>query len=592
MIRNISFFVFASLFLFSGALPSGFVPGPGAGLAGETLNEINRSWNALRESKDWAGAERLFTEAIEEHPDAEWLYTNLSWALREQGKTEAAIEVARTAFERFQDGSGTERSRSALAIGYIKRGTVVANAGEHERALTDYRAAYKLLPKTDYVILNYAIALKNVGQFDESLKLFRQGLDLHPEYDPLRRNLVWTLAQNARSLWSTASGLTGAERRRTNERAFALANEAYEVDPTHRGALEVYGRGLSKVGRPGDAIPVLLQGHTGHPDSRAFCWPLSQAYRMRVEQLIEADPQGNRPAALKVAREIPKRLRGEPKCDNSFLFVYDSVYSLLGAFTESIPVLEGLAKRYPDHSTYPANAGEHINRYAVWLRTVQKDPAAAKSMRERGNALLRRAMDVYERNHPDRPKPDRPVAFPLKGLTYVIAAFDSGGTHSGYGKYCYDLVAADERAAMIRPGSSGDQNEDFYGFGQAVYAVRAGIVDVADDGDPDGVPGAVQYQTDGNFVRVRHADGTYASYVHLKRGSLRVRVGQRVAAGEQLGELGNSGMSVSPHLHFCLVSEDYVSMDFRFVDLQARRSPGEEPAATGGLLESGWLVEP
>ncbi|MEQ9363897.1 MAG: peptidoglycan DD-metalloendopeptidase family protein, partial [Leptospirales bacterium] len=475
------------------------------------------------------------------------------------------------------------------AIAYIKRGTVLANQKSHEQALLDYRAAYKLLPEKDYVILNYAIAMSNVEDYTASLDLYRKGVALHPEYEPLRRNLVWTLVRKVHALWADNDS---AAAKKNEGLAFTLAREAYTIDSDHRGALQIYGRALSKSGRAADALPVLLKGHESFSDSRAFCWPLSQAYRARIDELIAADPRGNRKQALAVGREIPKRLRGEPKCDNSLLFVYDSIFASLGAFDESIPTLEKLAERHPGHSTYLANAGEHINRYAVWLRTVKKDQARARAMRERGNALLRRAMDVYEKNNPQRPKPEAPVSFPLRGLTFVIASFDSGGTHSGYGKYCYDLVTVDERAAMVRPGAAGDANEDFLGFGVAVYAVRDGVVDVADDGDPDGVPGVVQYQTDGNFVRIRHTDGTYSSYVHLKRGSIQVRSGQRVRVGEQIGALGNSGMSVSPHLHFCMVSQDYVSLDFRFVTLRMRRGPNAALVPTDEILEAGWLVEP
>ena len=54
----------------------------------------------------------------------------------------------------------------------------------------------------------------------------------------------------------------------------------------------------------------------------------------------------------------------------------------------------------------------------------------------------------------------------------------------------------------------------------------------------------------GNFVRVLHDDGTMGVYLHLQRGSVRVREGQRVALGQQLARSGNTGNSTGPHLHF------------------------------------------
>ncbi|HET9482999.1 MAG TPA: M23 family metallopeptidase [Xanthomonadales bacterium] len=54
-----------------------------------------------------------------------------------------------------------------------------------------------------------------------------------------------------------------------------------------------------------------------------------------------------------------------------------------------------------------------------------------------------------------------------------------------------------------------------------------------------------------NFVVVRHEDGTLARYLHLRQGSLTAKVeGDPVAAGEVLGQVGSSGLSTGPHLHF------------------------------------------
>lgn len=52
----------------------------------------------------------------------------------------------------------------------------------------------------------------------------------------------------------------------------------------------------------------------------------------------------------------------------------------------------------------------------------------------------------------------------------------------------------------------------------------------------------------GNWVEVRHPDGTTSRYGHLaKRG---VKVGQEVDQGDRLGTVGNTGRSTGPHLHF------------------------------------------
>ena len=53
----------------------------------------------------------------------------------------------------------------------------------------------------------------------------------------------------------------------------------------------------------------------------------------------------------------------------------------------------------------------------------------------------------------------------------------------------------------------------------------------------------------GNHVVVEHDDGV-TIYAHMKTGSVRVAVGDAVACGQALGEIGSSGCSTGAHLHF------------------------------------------
>lgn len=52
----------------------------------------------------------------------------------------------------------------------------------------------------------------------------------------------------------------------------------------------------------------------------------------------------------------------------------------------------------------------------------------------------------------------------------------------------------------------------------------------------------------GNMVDIQHKDGTLTRYAHNKR--LLVQAGEVVQQGQQISEMGNSGFSTGPHLHF------------------------------------------
>jgi murein DD-endopeptidase MepM/ murein hydrolase activator NlpD len=52
----------------------------------------------------------------------------------------------------------------------------------------------------------------------------------------------------------------------------------------------------------------------------------------------------------------------------------------------------------------------------------------------------------------------------------------------------------------------------------------------------------------GNLVDIRHADGSMTRYAHNSR--LLVSAGQEVRQGQQIAEMGSTGFSTGPHLHF------------------------------------------
>lgn len=53
----------------------------------------------------------------------------------------------------------------------------------------------------------------------------------------------------------------------------------------------------------------------------------------------------------------------------------------------------------------------------------------------------------------------------------------------------------------------------------------------------------------GNGVVLRHGDGWETQYCHLKQGSVTVKRGQQVQAGDILGQVGMSGRAEFPHVH-------------------------------------------
>ncbi|GAB6392404.1 MAG: LysM domain/M23/M37 peptidase domain protein [Treponematales bacterium] len=67
----------------------------------------------------------------------------------------------------------------------------------------------------------------------------------------------------------------------------------------------------------------------------------------------------------------------------------------------------------------------------------------------------------------------------------------------------------------------------------------------------DGTVSATGFnRTFGNFVIVKHAGGYQTLYGHLS--AISVKKGDNVSSGAKIGEVGNTGMSTGPHLHFAV----------------------------------------
>lgn len=147
-----------------------------------------------------------------------------------------------------------------------------------------------------------------------------------------------------------------------------------------------------------------------------------------------------------------------------------------------------------------------------------------------------------------------PLRLPFEGDWYV---FWGGRTlaqnyHSAYRdqRFAYDIIIRRDGSSHTGDGKSLEQ---YHCWGQPILAPGAGTVVTALDSLPDQQPGRMDPENPpGNHVVVDHGNGEFSLLAHLRRGSVAVRAGQRVAQGQKLGECGNSGNTSEPHLHYHL----------------------------------------
>jgi hypothetical protein len=125
-------------------------------------------------------------------------------------------------------------------------------------------------------------------------------------------------------------------------------------------------------------------------------------------------------------------------------------------------------------------------------------------------------------------------------------------------RYAIDFYKLDEQHRTWIGDPS--KLESFLTYRVPILASAAGTVVAALDGfaNTTALPNPPKpppiNETVGNHVIVKVADGVYVLYAHMDPGSVAVRVGDQVTRGQQLGLIGSSGNSTTPHLHFQILT--------------------------------------
>ncbi len=196
----------------------------------------------------------------------------------------------------------------------------------------------------------------------------------------------------------------------------------------------------------------------------------------------------------------------------------------------------------------------------------------------------------------------------------------SHGTDLFGTRYAIDFTAVDTRgrtasSRSLRSVLATEPAELFLAYGQEVTAPCPGTVRATHDGEVDhaarrsqlnligymlGQPARIRQGPDavaGNHVILEEPQsGRFIAMVHLLNGSILVRPGQQVAAGQVLARCGNSGNSTQPHLHLQAMD----SLDLRrargvpivFRDFHEQIRSGETAVIRRGVPANASVVQP
>ena len=357
-----------------------------------------------------------------------------------------------------------------------------------------------------------------------------------------------------------------------------------------------------------------------HPGERVYAYPLDESGRYRSVQLQNAVVI-NRGAEPVVLAGIEIELVAPPHVVESRRFEGAELERMAkaGFMMQSSGMMEALRFQFGGEALVPAGVeladssvlapgeGILVARQMLAMRGAQTQ----LRVRARGLAagrLLEAAATVAIVTAESR----NAYRFPLSGTWYVGAGPSIHSHHRTVvaQEYALDLLQLGEGGRSFR--GDGTRRGDFRAYGARVLAAAPGKV-VAAVGDQEETDGDLRrpgealeaYMTRvkttqmarlargthaviGNHVVVAHDAGEYSVYAHLQPGSLRVREGDAVKAGDVLGALGTSGNSTEPHLHFhvCNGPEPLLcaGIPIRFEGLELPNADSARPLQTGDVV--------
>ena len=128
-----------------------------------------------------------------------------------------------------------------------------------------------------------------------------------------------------------------------------------------------------------------------------------------------------------------------------------------------------------------------------------------------------------------------------------------------FGNFAWDIGIVD--LSLSQFSKDPDILEDYYVFGAPVVSPLSGVIigavtDQEDNPIDRGFTGDLSQKVN-NYLTIQTSPFTYLSVVHFKKDSVSLKVGDKIKVGTPLGEVGNSGISYLPHLHYTLYTYSF-----------------------------------
>jgi len=143
---------------------------------------------------------------------------------------------------------------------------------------------------------------------------------------------------------------------------------------------------------------------------------------------------------------------------------------------------------------------------------------------------------------------------PFDGRWFVMAGGDTINVNHHMVErsqwFAVDFMKTGGLGNRALSNGNGKSLEDYYSWGQSVVSPVEGVVRKIHDGEPDNPIGSRDEKNAfGNHVVIEAGPKEFVYLAHFQKGSVAVKEGEKIKAGQLLGKCGNSGNTSAPHIH-------------------------------------------
>ena len=303
------------------------------------------------------------------------------------------------------------------------------------------------------------------------------------------------------------------------------AEEILKINPDYEWGYYFNGLGLTHSGKLLDGEKQLKKSLLINPQN--FWANYILFYNYFQQKNLSAEVQAN------IVRQLLSEniIKSNPQDIISFYILYSEILQQNNKEVEAGKQLEQALLYFPKE---PRIRGY----YAVTF--FRKDQSK----------WLKNAKDAFDLIPVNERNAKNKYQFPLKGQNIKVLQGNNGNiSHQGpFVAYDWDFVFVDKSGKYA---DKFDEKEGHYIFDQPVYAAADGTVVEAYDLSPDTEPMKNKPNFEPNHIYILHSENETSKYIHLKKSSILVHVGDAVKKGQMIARVGSSGSYADiPHLHF------------------------------------------